>query len=54
MILFNSTKNAFKICKGDRIAQGVIQDYYKPEFALTEELTDTQRGAGGFGSTGMK
>ena len=54
MILFNSTKNAFKICKGDRIAQGVIQDYYKPEFALCDELTDTQRGAGGFGSTGMK
>jgi len=52
VILFNSTKQAFKINKGDRIAQGVIQDYYKPEFEEANELSDTQRGAGGFGSTG--
>jgi len=52
VILFNSTKQVFKISKGDRIAQGVIQDYYKPEFIEVEELSETQRGAGGFGSTG--
>lgn len=52
VILFNSKKNTFKICKGDRVAQGVIQDYYKPEFIETNELSETQRGTGGFGSTG--
>ena len=52
VILNNSTKQVFKINKGDRIAQGVIQDYYKPEFEETDDLSDTQRGAGGFGSTG--
>ncbi len=52
VILNNSTKLPFKINKGDRIAQGVIQDYYRPEFIEVNELEDTQRGAGGFGSTG--
>ena len=54
VILNNSTKLPFKINKGDRIAQGVIQDYYKPDFIEVDELSDTQRGAGGFGSTGIK
>ncbi len=52
IILYNSTKEGFKINKGDRIAQGVIQDYYTPEFEIVEDLTDTSRGEGGFGSTG--
>ena len=38
--------------KGDRIIQGVIQDYYSPEFIETNELTDSHRGEKGFGSTG--
>lgn len=54
VILNNSTKLPFKVNKGDKIAQGVIQDYYKPDFEEVEELSDTQRGTGGFGSTGMK
>ena len=52
VILYNSTKLPFKINIGDRIAQGVIQDYYKPEFIEVENLTETERGTGGFGSTG--
>lgn len=52
VILFNSTKLPFKINKGDRIAQGVIQDYYKPDFIEVDDLSDTERGAGGFSSTG--
>ena len=52
VILNNSTKLPFKINKGDRIAQGVIQDYYRPDFIETDDLTDTNRGSGGFGSTG--
>ena len=54
VILFNSTKEPFKIEKGDRIAQAVIQDYYTPEFTEKDDLTDTERGEGGFGASGMK
>ena len=54
IILFNSKKENFKISKGDRIAQGVIQDYYKPEFEEVSELSETKRGEGRFGSSGMK
>lgn len=39
---------------GERIAQMVVMPYLPVEFEETEELTDTQRGAGGFGSTGKK
>jgi dUTP pyrophosphatase len=52
IVLFNSTKNSFKISKGDRICQVVIQDYYTPEFVLTNELTESLRGENRFGSTG--
>ena len=52
IILFNSTKDIFKISKGDRICQVVIQDYYTPEFIEVEELSETTRGEGGFGSSG--
>ena len=37
---------------GDRIAQGVIVPVVQAEFEIVEELDDTSRGAGGFGSTG--
>ena len=40
------------IKKGDRIAQGVIAKVYHPEFITVEELDDSERGSGGFGSTG--
>ncbi len=52
IVLCNHTKNVFKINKGDRIAQGVIQDYYKAEFEEVSELSETSRGEGRFGSTG--
>ena len=38
---------------GDRIAQLVITPYLTAQFAPVDELGDTQRGAGGFGSTGV-
>lgn len=38
----------------ERVAQLVIAPFLKAEFELCEELTETQRGAGGFGSTGTK
>lgn len=52
IVLCNHSKSVYKISKGDRIAQGVIQDYYTPEFIEVKELSDTSRGTGGFGSTG--
>lgn len=47
-----SDEQPVEIKKGDRIAQGVIASVVKVVFAETEELTDTQRGSGGMGSTG--
>ena len=38
--------------KGDRIAQLVIAETHPVEFELSDELSDTDRGSGGFGSTG--
>lgn len=40
------------IKKGDRIAQGVISQHARVEFTLVDELSETVRGEGGFGSTG--
>ena len=42
------------VATGERIAQIVFDPYYAAEFTVVEELSDTVRGAGGFGSTGTK
>ena len=39
---------------GDRIAQLILTPYLTADFQLAEDLTETDRGAGGFGSTGGK
>lgn len=44
----------YNIYKGDRIAQGVIVPVMRAEFKEVDELSETSRGYGGFGSTGMK
>ena len=55
VVLLNTDKeNEFKIEKGDRIAQLVFSIFCKADFNLTEILEDTERGSGGFGSTGVK
>lgn len=43
----------FLIRKGDRIAQGVIQRVPRAQFEVVDELGETERGTGGFGSTGV-
>lgn len=43
-----------KIAAGERIAQLVVAPFLKAEFEEADELSDTVRGAGGFGSTGTK
>lgn len=44
----------YLIRKGDRIAQAIIQRIPHVEFTLVDALSDTQRGDGGFGSSGVK
>lgn len=53
-ILLNNHKIPYKIEKGDRIIQVLISPVIQSEFKEVEELSETQRGAGGFHSTGKK
>ena len=53
-ILFNAGETAFEIHRGDRISQMGIAALPDVKMTLVDKLSDTQRGAGGFGSTGKK
>ena len=53
VVLINHSNDEFKICIGDRIAQGVIARIEQVTFEETDELSDTLRGKGGFGSSGV-
>ena len=50
--LYNSGTEPFTVAIGERIAQLVIQRVEEPEFLVVDELSDTSRGQGGFGSSG--
>ena len=52
--LHNHSDNAQTVAVGERIAQMVIAPFFKAEFEVVDELSDTARGEGGFGSTGTK
>ena len=52
--LYNHSGKTQVIAGGERIAQIVFIPYVAAEFVLSEELSDTARGNGGFGSTGTK
>ena len=52
--LHNHGTSAQTVADGERIAQIVFAPYYAAEFTVVDELEDTVRGAGGFGSTGTK
>ena len=54
VILVNLSHDDFTINNGDRIAQMVIAKHERAEFVAVEELSETARGEGGFGSTGVK
>ena len=54
IILFNHGDKDFIINNGDRIAQMVLVPIFKMEFEEVDNLPDTVRGQGGFGSTGKK
>ena len=52
VILFNHGKKNFKISKNDRIAQMILTPVIKMNLEETNELPESMRGEGGFGSTG--
>jgi dUTP pyrophosphatase len=52
VILINLGDEPFTIMRGDRIAQLVVAAVVRPLFGLVDRLDATERGAGGFGSTG--
>ncbi|XP_058607327.1 deoxyuridine 5'-triphosphate nucleotidohydrolase, mitochondrial isoform X1 [Onychostoma macrolepis] len=52
VVLFNFNKEPFEVKKGDRIAQLICERICYPELQELQTLDETERGAGGFGSTG--
>lgn len=52
VLLVNLSDTDFMMNDGDRIAQMVISNYVKIKWTTTESLSETKRGAGGFGHTG--
>ena len=54
VILINHSAETFEVCDGERIAQMVIAKYETVVWSEVKELSTTERGAGGFGSTGKK
>ena len=53
VIVMNAGQEAFHIGHGDRIAQMIVAPVLQAEFLLADDLSETARGAGGFGSTGV-
>ena len=53
VILINHGKKTFTVKRGDRIAQMVVMRFSKADFEVVEELPESARDTGGFGSTGV-
>ena len=53
VIMINLSNESFEIQDGDRIAQMIIARHEKAEWIVEETLDETERGAGGFGHTGV-
>ena len=52
VVLLNHSKEVQTVFPGERVAQLIITPVLTPEYEEVAELTDTERGVGGFGSTG--
>lgn len=52
VLLFNFNDTEFEVKEGDRVAQLILERIVTPEVTVVEELAESVRGAGGFGSTG--
>ena len=53
IILINQSKENFVVKPGERIAQGVLKTVMQAKLVEADDLTDTTRGSGGFGHTGV-
>ncbi|KAM4747189.1 deoxyuridine 5'-triphosphate nucleotidohydrolase, mitochondrial [Rhinophrynus dorsalis] len=53
VVLFNFGQDAFEVKRGDRVAQLICERILYPELEELKVLDDTERGSGGFGSTGQ-
>jgi dUTPase len=53
VVLFNHGEVDFEVKRGDRIAQLILERICMADIVEVEELSSTERGAGGFGSTGV-
>lgn len=54
VILYNVSSKGFQVKRGDRVAQLVFQEVPAVQFQVVQELHETSRGVGGFGSTGVR
>jgi deoxyuridine 5'-triphosphate nucleotidohydrolase len=54
VILYNHAAHDFTVKRGDKIAQLIIEKVSLPRVVEVGEISDTARGAGGFGSTGVR
>jgi dUTP pyrophosphatase len=54
IIMINLSGSDYKIELGDKIAQGILQSAKQAKIEIAEDLSDSSRGTGGFGSTGRK
>ncbi len=53
VLLINNSKEDFTFLRGDRIAQAILETCHPIDFKLVEELDNSDRGSGGFGSSGQ-
>lgn len=54
VILVNLSNNDFELVPGERVAQLLVAQFTRATWQSVDELSSTERGAGGFGSTGVK
>lgn len=54
LILYNTSGTDVEIHQGDRMAQGILSKYYHINWKKVDNLTDSDRGENGFGSSGIK
>jgi dUTP pyrophosphatase len=53
IIIINHGEEIYTVSKGQRIAQGVIARYEVPDFILVDSLSESERGSGSYGSSGV-
>ena len=53
VVLFNHATNSFRVKKGDKIAQFIVEKICVPKLVEVNELSETERGTNGYGSTGQ-